>query len=151
MTAHPEIHALKELVNINLNTCHFYETARAYVENPQLGKTFANLEALHNNVVSTLQNQIRKKGGAASTMATAPVADCVTEFWGEMAANVSDNIDFHVICHLEEVEETCLTLMEDALENEEISTPTKEVLSDNLLSLQKSHAYMKALKEMVMN
>lgn len=151
MTAQPEIHALKELVDINLNACQFYETARAYVENPQLGKTFANLEALHNNVVSTLQNQIRKKGGTDATVAAAPLNDCVTEFWGGMSANGSENIDFHVICHLEEAEESCLMLMEDALDNDDISTPTKEVLSDNLLSLQKSHAYMKALKEMVMN
>lgn len=138
---------LQKLANINEDACEFYEEAQDKAEDPQIKATFQNLESLHKAVVVNLQQHIRENGGEPDTDET--MVGEAREFWGKLMASMSNDVDETLVKHLEETEDRCLHKIEDIMENDEISIATKTVLQNERAALQKSHDYMKALKEIM--
>lgn len=136
---------LKKLANINEDACEFYEEAREKAENPQLKKTFRNLESLHKAVVINLQDHIRKNGGNPETKET--MVGEAKEFWGTLMASISNDVDQTLVTHLEEAEDRCLNKIKDIMKNKDIPASTKAFLQSEYQALQKSHDYVKALKD----
>ncbi len=136
---------LSKLININQDACEFYGSAQKKAKDPQLKMTFGNLENLHKGVIISLQNQVRNNGDKAKADET--FTGQAQQLWGELMAKISNDVDESLVTHLEEAEDRCLHSMEDALESDDISPSTKTVLRKELNTLQKSHDYMKALKE----
>jgi uncharacterized protein (TIGR02284 family) len=136
---------LGKLININEDACEFYESASEKAENPQMKKTFANLEELHKGVVIDLKNRVRANGGDPEAEET--FTGKAQKFWGELMANISNDVDETLVKHLEEAEDRCLHSMQDAIQDNEIGTTTKAVLQSQFQTLQQSHDHMKALKE----
>jgi uncharacterized protein (TIGR02284 family) len=136
---------LSKLVDINKDACEFYESASEKAENPHLKTTFSNLERLHNSVMVNLQTQIRANGGELDADET--FMGGARQFFGELVAKVSNDVDEALVTHLEEAEDRCLHSIKDAMESDDITSATKTVLRDEMQTLQKSHDYMKSLKE----
>ncbi len=143
--SNPEVKELRKLININQDACEFYESACGKIENPSLESTFRNLESLHKGVVVNLQNYAARRGETLEAGDT--FAGQARQFWGEMMANISNDVDETLVAQLEEAEDRCLHSIEDAMKNKDISAETKSTLQGELRALQKSHDYMKALKE----
>ena len=136
---------LGKLININEDACEFYESAQEKVEDPQLKATFGNLENLHKGVIHNLQNRVRANGGDPDAQET--LAGQVQQFWGELMAKISNDVDETFVTYLEEAEDRCLHSIQDAIKSDEISVATKSALQSEASALRKSHDYMKALKD----
>jgi len=147
LKADKENKILSHLIDINKDACSFYESALEKIENPHLQRSFSDLERLHEGIVIDLSRRLRDNGvhiGADGTM-----VGKAAQFFGEIAAKVSNDVDETLISRLEEAEDRCLHSMRDALDEGSIRPDTKAFLIEELSSLQKSHDYMKALKESV--
>tara|TARA_A200000113_G_C8725711_1_gene309882 strand:- start:4 stop:465 length:462 start_codon:yes stop_codon:yes gene_type:complete len=136
---------LSKLININEDATEFYRSAQEKAESPSLKSTFKDLESLHKGVILNLQNIVRANGG--ETKADETMVGNTRQFFGELIAKVSNKPDAAIVTHLEEAEDRCLHSMQSALESSDVSTATKQVLLQEAGTLQKSHDYMKAMKE----
>lgn len=140
-----ECDELVKLININEDACEFYAYALDKAESENIKNTFRNLQGLHNGVVLSLQQELRNLGEAQAPKET--MVGKAHKFWGELMVNVSNDVDETLVAHLEEAEDRCLHSMKDALKNEAMAPSTKMALTKELSALQKSHDYMKSLKE----
>lgn len=145
MSLKKENKILGHLADINKDACEFYEDACEKVSSPKLKQTFRDLESLHRNVMTDIQSVIIRNGGDADADET--IRGQVAQFWGELKAKVSNDVDATFVAELEEAEDRCLHSMEDALKDIELSEPTRERLQKDMRSLQRSHDYMKSLKD----
>ncbi len=141
-----ENRALKSLINVNEDAAEFYETAQEKVEDETMISTFKSLEGLHVSVITNLQG-ILASNGETDVEADETITGSTREMFATMMAKVSNDPDAMLVTHLEEAEDKCLHYIKDAMENEDISPSTKTALQNELTSLQKSHDYMKALKD----
>ena len=147
MSLKSENKILGHLVDINKDACEFYEEAREEVHSEKLKRTFADLETLHRDVMTDIQSILIRNGGDAEADET--LRGQIAQMWGELKAKVSNDFDSTIVGELEEAEDRCLHSMQDALNNTELSEPTRVRLEKDLGSLQRSHDYMKSLKEIV--
>lgn len=136
---------ITKLMNINEDAAEFYESAQEKSDNAQMKTTFKNLENLHESVVSNLAQIIRTNGGEPDADET--IEGSVRQFFGELHAMVSSEVNETLVTHLEEAEDRCLHSMQDAMNSDDITETTKVALRKELTTLQKSHDYMKALKD----
>ncbi len=146
MSSDKEANTLLKLVSINKDASNFYSSASTEAKDAQLKKTFHDLETLHNGIAVNIQKYVRGTGNDADANGT--VTGQVSQFWGEMMAKISNDVDETLVSHLEEAEDRCLHSIEDAMKEKEITPAAKSLLQSELVALRKSHDYMKALKEM---
>lgn len=137
---------LKKLACINEDACEFYESAQEKVESEKLKTTFRDLENLHKNIVINLQQQIRSNGGNSNDIDETIMGEA-REFWTNLMTHISNDVDKTLVKNLEEAEDRCLHSMEKTMKNDDIPAETKMVLRNGYQALQKSHDYMKALKD----
>ncbi len=137
-----------KLININQDACDFYKSAQEKAESTSFKRTFRELESLHRSVILNLQECIRANGGNPEAKDT--FVGQATQFWGELMANISNDVDETLVKHLEEAEDRCLHSIESAIKEDDISPATKVVLRNEYSALQKCHDYMKALKDALM-
>ncbi len=136
---------LQSLVNINEDACKFYRSAAQKAKNPALKTTFTRLEGLHRDVTTHLQSRLRANGERAVPKDT--VVGQVNQIWATLMTTVSNDVDETLVEHLEEAEDRCLQSMSDAIENRDIMPETRSVLEKELVTLRRSHDYMRDLKE----
>ncbi len=136
---------LSKLININEDACEFYKYAQEKSENASFKRTFRDLESLHRSVIINLQECIRVNGGDPEADET--LSGQARQMWGELMASISNDVDETLVSHLEEAEDRCLNSIEDTMKEEDLSAPTKTVLGNEHSALQKSHDYMKTLKD----
>lgn len=136
---------LCKLIDINTDACDFYESAQEKAENPKMRTVFGNLENLHKNVIISLQQKVRSNGGDPEADET--FTGKAALFFGNLATKISNDVDETLVKHLEEAEDRCLHSIEDAMKNKDITASTKALLQDELVSLRRSHDYMKSLKD----
>lgn len=140
-----ENNELNKLVCINKDACEFYKNASGEAESAEIKQTFRKLESLHSDVVSNLQSYIRQNGGKPEVEET--LVGKTTQFWAELMAKVSNDVDETLVKHLEAAEDRCLHSMQDAIKDDDIRPETKTALQNELQTLRKTHDYMKALKD----
>jgi uncharacterized protein (TIGR02284 family) len=145
MTYDKENKLLSNLVDINKDASEFYKAAVDCVENPRLERSFSDLERLHSAVVTDLTQQIRLNGGEPDIDGT--IAGKAARIFGEMKAKISSDIDESLVSSLEEAEDRCLHSMREALDDRHMQVHTRALLVNELGTLQRSHDYMKALKD----
>ena len=147
MSLRKENNILGHLVDINKDACEFYEEAREEVHSDKLKQTFADLEALHRDVMTDIQSILIRNGGDAEADET--LRGQVAQMWGELKAKVSNDFDKTIVSELEEAEDRCLHSIQDAINDTELSEPTRLRLEKDLTSLKRSHDYMKSLKDIM--
>lgn len=140
---------LAKIININEDAAEFYGSARDKAENPQIKTTFENLEGLHKGVIVNLQSVVLANGGDVEVDET--FAGQTRQFWGELMAKISNDVDETLVANLEEAEDRCLHSIEDIMQDNDISPSVKAALQSEYDALQKSHDYMKALKDNMKN
>lgn len=140
-----ENNELHKLVNINKDACSFYESASKEAQNAEIKQNFRKLEELHQDVMVNIQSRIRSNGGQAQADET--IIGKTYQFWAELMAKVSNDVDETLVKHLEEAEDRCLHSMQDAINDDDIRPETKLALQNELQTLRKTHDYMKALKD----
>ena len=138
---------LQKLANINEDACEFYEEAQKKTTSSGLQITFGNLENLHKSVVTNLHTYLRSNNEEPNTDET--FEGEVREFWGKLMTFISNDIDATLITHLEEAEDRCLHKIEDIMNDDDTPARIKTLLQDEFEVLQKSHDYMKDLKDTV--
>lgn len=134
-----------KLIDINKDAAGFYEDAQGKAESTYIKETFKNLEALHNDVIVNLSGYVTANGGEVDADET--MVGGARQFFGELVAKVSNKPDEALVAHLEEAEDRCLHSISDAIEDDDMSPSGKALLQKELSTLQKTHDYMKALKD----
>lgn len=134
-----------KVININKDACEFYGSAQKKTDSPIMKQTFRNLEHLHKSVMTNLQNYVQANGGSPEPHET--IIGQAQKFWGELMTEISNDIDETLVTHLEEAEDRCLHSIKDIIQKDSVSPSTKSVLQQELGALQKSHDYMKSLKD----
>ncbi|MCD8497033.1 MAG: PA2169 family four-helix-bundle protein [Alphaproteobacteria bacterium] len=114
-------------------------------DDPQIRKTFQNLEKLHRGVIVNLQQHVRANGGDAKARET--MTGQAAQFWGSLMTSISNDVDETLVNNLEEAEDRCLHSIEDALKEPDFRSATKDILIHEKSTLQRSHDYMKTLKD----
>jgi uncharacterized protein (TIGR02284 family) len=136
---------LRHLVDINKDASQFYKSAVSRIKNARLERSFTDLELLHSAVVTDLTKKILENGGAPEADGT--MIGKSARIFGELMAKVSNDADETLVAHLEEAEDRCLHSMREALDERHVQANTRALLIDELGTLQRSHDYMKALKD----
>ncbi len=136
---------IQKLININEDACDFYSTALEKAESPQLKDSFRNLETLHKGVVINLEQYNSLRGENREPQKT--LAGQARQTWGKLEAKISNDTDKALVKNLEETEDRCLHSIQDAIQDNDISSQAKALLMTEMQALQKSHDYMRALKE----
>lgn len=136
---------LSKLININEDAAEFYESALEKAEHPQIKANFSHLESLHKGVIINLSDIVRSNDGMPDADET--IEGGMRQFFGELHAKVSNKVDKTLVSHLEEAEDRCLHSLQEAMKSDDISPSTKLRLQKELSSLQKSHDYMRSLKD----
>ncbi|MBU0859379.1 MAG: PA2169 family four-helix-bundle protein, partial [Alphaproteobacteria bacterium] len=144
MSFDKETRTLSHLIDINHDACDFYNSAAEQAENPHLVTTFTHLEQLHRGVVRELRRCIAENGGKSD--AHGSLTGSAAQFFGELAAKISNDTDETLIKHLEEAEDRCLHSLEEAL-SKDLRSDVKTLLRTEMETLRKTHDYMKALKD----
>lgn len=147
MTPDKQNKILDSLVNINQDAIDFYQSASEKVEDPGLEATFRDLRDIHNNVVIDLKNHIFKSGGKVDASGT--ITGKTVQFFGELLAKVSNDVDETFISSLEEAEDRCLHSVQEAMTKNDLNADTKSLLATEMSTLKKTHDRMKALKDAV--
>lgn len=145
MSKSEENKELCELISINKDAADFYKDAQKKVENVNLCATFKNLEIIHQSVADNISVMVRQNGGKADADNT--IAGKTAKFFGELMAKVSNDVDETLVSHLEEAEDRCLHSIQNALEDDDIAPATKDALANEYASLQRTHDYMKEMKD----
>jgi uncharacterized protein (TIGR02284 family) len=140
-----EYKELSMLININKDACTFYEAATEHAKDAHFKRTFNDLRSLHMHVIETLQGHMRANGDTPEIKET--ISGKAQKFWSHVMLSVSNDVDETLVHHLEEAEDRCLNSMQETLERPDISPSTQRVLKREYSALEKSHDYMKALKD----
>ena len=144
MSSSEENKELCKLININKDAAEFYSDAKEKVQNLNFVTTFKNLEIIHDSVAKRIAQRVKANGGDPEMDGT--VSGKTAQFFGELMARVSNDVDESLVSSLEEAEDRCLHSIEDALEEEDISPATRAVLAQEYSTLRQTHDYMKELK-----
>lgn len=136
-----------KVININEDAREFYHEAHQKAEDPKVQEIFRKYEDLHSGVVINLQNHVRQNGGNPEAEGT--VMGEMQEIWGKARAALSPNVDESLITSLEEAEDRCIHSIKDAIANDSLSSGARVALKKEQDTLQKSHDYMKLMKDNV--
>lgn len=134
-----------KIIDINKDASNFYNAAKTEAKDNTVKDIFEKFERLHDGVVINLQNYVRQNGGDPEAEST--ITGKVGQFWGEMKAKISNDVDESLISSLEEAEDRCINSIDDAINNEELSAAARIALKKEQETLHKSHDYMKIMKE----
>ena len=138
---------ISKLININKDACEFYGSAQEKADDVELKAAFRDLEGLHQDVMTHLQQHVRKNGETVDPSET--FVGQSQQFWGELMAKISNDVDESLVTHLEEAEDRCLHSMKETMESDDLPVETQMLLQTELKTLQRTHDYMKSLKEMM--
>lgn len=140
---------LCKIININEDACEFYNSAAKKAGRLKVKQTFQDLESLHKNIIVNLQHYLRKNGFEANAQET--MVGQAQKFWAGLMTSISNDVDETLIAHLENAEDRCLHSMQDAIKGDNLLPQTKQALQSELVMLERSHDYMKKLKEQSKN
>jgi uncharacterized protein (TIGR02284 family) len=135
--------ALEHLININKDACKFYDHAADQAESYQLQVTFRDLSSLHREVAADLEEHLPGK----NTDLEGTVIGSAACMFSDLIAKFSKDSDETFVVHLEEAEDRCLHSLQDAITKKDLPKDIQALLTDELSTLQKTHDYMKSLKD----
>lgn len=138
---------VSKIININEDARQFYQTAQEKAENDTVKNIFKDFENLHEGIVINLQNYVRQNGGDPETDGT--MTGNVSEMWGKARAALSSNTDESLIASLEEAEDRCIHSIKDAISDDDLPADARATLKREEETLQRSHDYMKIMKQNV--
>lgn len=139
---------LQNLINICEDAREFYTDAIDQTNDSEMKRLFRTMADIRKSVIINLRADMRDHNMELEE-ASETVAGRVNKFLGETVAKWSDNTDSALIAYLEEAEDRCLHSFQDVSNDNDMPASTRAVVSKELEILQKTHDYMKELKEAV--
>jgi len=137
---------LQNLINICEDAREFYTDATSQTNDPEMKRLFRTMADIRKSVIIDLRAHMRHNDMEIEEPSETMMGQ-VNKFLGENIAKWSDNTDTALIAYLEEAEDRCLHSFQDVSNDNNIDASTRAVVSSELKTLQKTHDYMKELKE----
>ncbi len=137
---------LQNLVNICEDAREFYTDAIDQTKDPEMKQLFRNMADVRKGVIVDLRTHMRQKDMDIEEPSET-FGGRVNKFLGENVAKWSDKTDKALITYLEEAEDRCLHSFQDISNDNDVPNDTRALVSQELETLQKTHDYMKELKE----
>ncbi len=137
---------LQNLIDICEDAREFYTDATGQTEDPEMKRLFRTMADIRKGVIIDLRDYMQKNDMKFEEPSETVMGQ-VNKFLGENIANWSDNTDTALIAYLEEAEDRCLHSFQDVSNDNDIDASTRAIVSSELETLQKTHDYMKELKE----
>jgi len=139
---------IQNLINICEDAREFYTDAIDQTNDPEMKQLFRNMADIRKGVIVDLRTHMRQKDMDIEEPSET-FGGQVNKFLGENIAKWSDNTDNALITYLEEAEDRCLHSFKDVSNDNDMPVETRAVVSQKLETMQKTHDYMKELKEAV--
>lgn len=139
---------IQNLINICEDAREFYTDAIEETNDPEMKQLFMNMADVRKSIIIDLRNHMRQNNMTIEEPSET-VGGQVNKFVGESLAKWSDNSDETLIKYLEEAEDRCLHSFQDVSNDNDMPLDTRAIVSQELRVLQKTHDYMKELKEAV--
>ena len=137
---------LQKLINICEDAREFYADATDQTNDPEMRRLFRTMADIRKGVIIDLRAHMRQKDMEVSEPSETVMGQ-VNKFLGENFAKWSDNADKSLINYLEEAEDRCLHSFQDVSNDNDIPADTRRLVSQELQTLQRTHDYMKELKQ----
>lgn len=138
--------SLNHLIDICEDARVFYTDAIDQTNDPEMKRLFRHMADIRKGVVIDLRAHMRQKNLEIDD-ANETFGGKVNKFLGENIAKLSDNVDEALVTYLEEAEDRCLHSFQDVANDNDLPADTRGLIFNELNSLQKTHDYMKELKE----
>ncbi len=139
---------LQNLINICEDAHEFYTDSIEKTHDPEMKILFRGMADIREGVIIDLRSHMRQRNMDIEEPSET-MGGKVNKFFGETVAKWSDNTDNALIAYLEEAEDRCLHSFQDASNDNDLPVDTRALVSKELETLQKTHDYMKELKEVV--
>lgn len=137
---------INKLIDISEDARRFYMDAVDRTDNPEMKQLFRDMADIRKGIIIDLRQHMRSLGEVADE-ADGTFIGKANQFIGEKVADMTDNVDEALITYLEEAEDRCLHSFEDSAQDNDLPAETRNVISMELQTLQKTHDHMKSLKD----
>ncbi len=134
------------LIDVCADAKEFYELAAEQAKDPYIESVFKNMAYIRSNIIVDLSRFVEAGGGKAKDKK--PDAKQSAGYHGELLEQLTLGSDAEWVVRLEEAEDRALAAFHGALAKN-IPLQAKAVLSQQMGTLNETHAYMKALKDRV--
>lgn len=140
-----DIRVLNDLIETTIDSAEGYAEAARETRSPRFSITFQERASERRQVAARLQQQVELLGGTpedgGSVLASAH----------RMFANLRKSLDNDnaVIDEVERGEDNIQHVFEDALDDGDVSPPTRALIADTFQSVRLGHEQMRALKQAV--
>jgi len=142
-TSH-DISTLNSLIATTLDSVHGYTDAAADTQNGRYGQMFTARAAERSDVVTALQGEVSRLGGAPEDDGTM-LAGAHRAFLGLKAA-VTGQDDKAIVNEVERGEDHIKAKFESAIEDKELSAETRSAVQEAYRSVRAGHDEMRDLK-----
>ena len=136
----------QNLINICEDAREFYTDSIEQTSDPEMKRLCRQMADIRKGIIIDLRAFARQHDIGLQE-ASNTIAGQINKFLGENIAKWSDNTDEALIVYLEEAEDRCLHAFEDASNDDDLSLEARQLITEELASLQKTHDYMKELKQ----
>lgn len=139
-------HKIQNLINICEDAREFYTDAIDQTNDSEMKQLFRNMADIRKSVIVDLRAHMRQHNMKIEEPSETVMGQ-VNKFLGENIAKWSDNADNALVTYLEEAEDRCLHSFQDVSNDNDIPNETRILIKKELETLQKTHDYMKELKD----
>ena len=137
---------IQNLIDICEDAREFYTDATEQTKDPEMKRLFRTMADIRKGVIIDLRAHMRQNNMEIKAPSETVMGQ-VNKFLGENIAKWSDNTDTKLIAYLEEAEDRCLHSFQDLANDNDIDSDTRFLVKQELTTLQKTHDYMKELKQ----
>ena len=134
---------LNDLVSVCRDGENFYLDAAYEVRDPVVKRIFERMALVRTELIDELRPHINIRGEKVTTSGT--VAGRLHQWYTDMKAKLSSDVENAYIEELEEVEDKTIEAFEDAI-NQTDSLPVRHILLNKMPILRQAHNEMRALQ-----
>ncbi|WP_243042389.1 PA2169 family four-helix-bundle protein [Dyella sedimenti] len=138
-----DVRMLNRLVEVTIDSMLGYAEAAKETQNAQFKELFDQRSTERQRVASRLQEQVRQLGGTPADEGS--LAASVHRVFVDLRAALSKG-DQAVVDEVERGEDHIKSKYEEALKDESLSTPTRQVIQDTYQLVLRDHDQMRDIK-----
>ena len=140
----PDVTVLNSLITTTIDSALGFEESAERSDNPRFQAMFREYAGERRQVVSRLQDEVRRLGGTPEDDGSVKAA--AHRRWVDLRDAVSSSGDKEVIAEVERGEDYIKGKYEAALRDDELSAETRSVISQAFESVRSGHDRASALK-----
>jgi uncharacterized protein (TIGR02284 family) len=140
---------LSHLIDVCVDAKNFYDSAAEKADDAYVEGVFHEMASIRSNIIVDLKAYVNSHGGRVESGTLengGTLSGKTSQFFGELLADVTPNVDKTLVDRLEEAEDRSLDEFRKAIDKD-IPAEAKALVSEQLSTLRETHDNMKQLKD----